>query len=120
MRVCLATERVQQSHSAPAAALIPFSVPNMLLARTHPSPNCSLSTAMPRIWERLHIIEVELPILHRQRRLQSRPQAASLISTLLLCRGLLVSVVTLGTTSLVRAAARCKGEEKRVLDLVRR
>ena len=120
MRVCLATERVQHSHSASAAALIPFSLPNMLLTRARPSPKCSLSTTVPRIWESLHIIEVELLVLHRQRRLQSRPQAASLFSTLLLCRWLLVSVVTLGTTSLVRAAARCKGEEKRVLDLVRR
>ena len=60
MRVCLAIERVQQFHSASAAALIPFSVPNMLLTRASPSPNCSLSTVVPRIWENLYIIEVEL------------------------------------------------------------
>ena len=67
--VCLATEWVQQSHSASAASLITSSVPNLLLTYARPSPICSLSAAVPRGWEKLHSIGVELKAHHHQRRL---------------------------------------------------
>ena len=59
----------------------------------------------PRDWEKLHSIGVELKAHHRQCRLQSTPQAASLSSTLLLCRWFCVLVVSPGTSTLGRAAA---------------
>ena len=64
--VCLAIEWVQQSHSASAASLITSSVPNLLLAHARPSPICSISAAVPRDWEKLHSIGVELKAHHRQ------------------------------------------------------
>ena len=67
--VCLTTEWVQQSHSASAASLITSSVPNLLLTYARPSPNCSLSAGVPRDWEKLYSIGIELIAYHRQRRL---------------------------------------------------
>ena len=105
LRVCLAIEGVQQSHPASAASLITSSVPNLSLTHTSPSSNCSFSVVVYRGWEKLRSIGVELKAHHRQqRRLQPRPQAASLSSTLLLSGRLLVSGVSPGTTSLDRAA----------------
>ena len=98
--MCLATERVQQYHSASAEALLTSSVPNLLLAHAHPSLNCSISAAVPHNWEKLQSMGVELKAHHRQRLLQPRPQAASLSSALML-----MSVVSPGITSLGRAAA---------------
>ena len=46
--VRLATEWVQQSHSASAESLITSSLPNLLLTHARPSPLCSLSAAVPR------------------------------------------------------------------------
>ena len=102
--VCLATEWVQQFHSASTASLITSTVPNVLLTHVRPSPNRSLSAALPRDWEKLHRTGVELKAHHRQRRLLPRSQAASLSLTLLLCWWLLVSVVSPGTTALGRVA----------------
>ena len=105
LRVCLATEGVQQSHSASAASLITSSVPNLLPAHARPSPNCPLSVAVPRDWEKLHSIGVKIKAHHRQRRLRPGPQAASLSSTLLLCRWWVASMISPRTTSLGRATA---------------
>ena len=67
--VCLATEWVQQFHSASAASLITSRVPNLLFTHARPSPICSLSAAVPRDWEKLRSIGIELKAHHRQRRL---------------------------------------------------
>ena len=88
-----------------ATPLIISSVPNLFLTHIRPSPNCSLPAAVPRYWEKLHSIGVELKAYHHQRHLQSTPQAAPLSSTLLLCSCFFVLVVSLGTTTLGRAAA---------------
>ena len=91
--VCLATEGVQQSHSASAVSLITSSMPNLLLTRARPSSNCSLFYSVRRDWEKPHSIGVELNAHHRQNCLQPRLQTASLSSTLLMYRWLLVPVV---------------------------
>ena len=100
--MCFTTERIHQSRSASVAAFITSSVS---LTHVRQSPNYSLSAAVPGRWEKLHSIGVELKTHHCQRRLELKPQAASLSSTLLLYWWLLVSVVFPGTTSLGQAAA---------------